>query len=167
MRNECLRCQPPNLSSKRDANWQIYETKRRLYFPRERSKVCAFVTRQLAESSKKTHTQYNKINEVNFTLTRVFWFPNFSRLRCVTRLIRLYYEHNLFFWATRIIKIRAFGELRVYSTFHVQHIIVMGTWEDTREIHAFIKSIPSFRCNCIKANDIRPLFTLDFLLRQH
>ena len=83
MRNECLLCQPPNLSSKRDANWQIYETKRRLYFPRERSKVCTFVTRQLAESSKKTHTQYNKINEVNFTLTRVFWFLNFSRLRCV------------------------------------------------------------------------------------
>lgn len=32
---------------------------------------------------------------------------------CVTRLIRLYYEHNLFFWATRTIKICAFGELRL------------------------------------------------------
>ena len=32
---------------------------------------------------------------------------------CVTRLIRLYYEHNLFFWPTRTIKICAFGELRL------------------------------------------------------
>ena len=43
MRNECLLRQPPNLSSKRDANWQIYETKRRVYFPSPtRLTLCPF-----------------------------------------------------------------------------------------------------------------------------
>ena len=58
MRNECLLCQPPNLSSKRDANWQIYETKRRLYFPKEIESmhVCHSPTRSV--SNRESQSQW-------------------------------------------------------------------------------------------------------------
>lgn len=60
-RNECLLQllqPPPNLSSKRDANWQIYETKRRLYSTDW--KLCTFVTPQ--NRPRRTQLRAGQIN---------------------------------------------------------------------------------------------------------